>query len=93
MSESHCLSCGSCGFPMRTPADFAGGRIGAQYCGTCGDSAGQLRPYADVLRGNADYLVQEQGLDPGAATALARALLDSMPAWKGRGAAASPTHS
>lgn len=87
MSETHCLSCGSCGFAMRAPADFAGGRVGALYCSTCGDSAGQLKPYADVLQGNADYLVREQGLDPGAARELARALLGSMPAWKSRGAA------
>jgi len=32
---------------------------------------------------NAAYLVRQQGLDPGAARGLARALLASMPAWKG----------
>ena len=24
MSKDHCPSCGSCGFPMRKPEDFAG---------------------------------------------------------------------
>jgi hypothetical protein len=67
---------------MRAPADFAGGRTDAAYCSTCGDERGQLKPYDDVLRANADYLVREQGLDPGAARGLARALLASMPAWK-----------
>ena len=52
---------------MRAPADFAGGKLDAAYCSTCGDETGQLKPYDDVLRANADYLVREQGLDPGAA--------------------------
>ncbi|MES2957749.1 MAG: zinc ribbon domain-containing protein [Pseudomonadota bacterium] len=84
MPTDHCPSCGSCGFPMRTRADFAGGRLDAAYCSSCGDEAGQLKPYDAVLQENADYLVREQGLDSGAARKMARALLASMPAWKGR---------
>lgn len=79
-----CPSCGSCGFPMREPADFAGGRAGAQYCNSCGDAKGRLRPWDDVLRVNTDYFVREQGLDRGAAREMARALLVGMPAWKNR---------
>ena len=82
MGESHCRSCGSCGFPMRDPDDFAGGRLDATYCSTCGNDAGQLRPYEDVLRANADYYVRQQGVHPDAAREMARALLASMPAWK-----------
>ena len=84
MTTDFCPSCGSCGFPMRAPADFAGGKVDAAYCSTCGDETGQLKPYDEVLRANADYLVREQGLDPGAARRLAGALLASMPAWKDR---------
>lgn len=84
MNDATCPSCGSCGFPMRAPADFAGGRPGAAYCNTCGDDAGRLRPWDDVLDANADYLARLQGLDRAAARDLARALLDSMPAWKHR---------
>jgi hypothetical protein len=84
MSEATCPSCGSCGFPMRAPADFAGGKIDAAYCSTCGDVKGRLRPFNAVLRANADYLVREQGVDPDAAREMARALLVSMPAWKNR---------
>lgn len=84
MSEAHCPSCGSCGFPMRNPTDFAGGRPDTAYCSTCGDETGRLKPYDAVLQANADYLVREQGLDPGAARGMARALLATMPAWKGR---------
>ena len=52
---------------MRAPDDFAGGKPGSAYCSTCGDETGQLKPYDEVLRANADYLVRQQGLDPGAA--------------------------
>jgi hypothetical protein len=69
---------------MRKPSDFAGGKPDAAYCSTCGDEAGCLKPFDAVLQANADYLVSEQGLDPGAARGMARALLASMPAWKDR---------
>jgi hypothetical protein len=82
MSEPLCPSCGSCGFPMRNADDFAGGRIGAAYCSTCGDERGALKPWEDVLQANAADLVREQGLDPRAARELARAMLIEMPAWK-----------
>ena len=82
MSESHCVSCGSCGFPMQAPADFAGGNTDSAYCATCGDELGRLRPYDEVLQANATYYEREQGLHPEAARDLARALLASMPAWK-----------
>ena len=85
MSDEHCPSCGSCGFPMRVPADFAGGRVDAAYCSTCGDGTGQLKPYELVLQLNAEYLVSQQGLDREAARAMAGALLASMPAWKRQG--------
>ncbi|MDP1684976.1 zinc ribbon domain-containing protein [Hydrogenophaga sp.] len=78
----HCPSCGSCGFPMREPADFAGGQPGAVYCSTCGDDTGQLRPFDEVLQANANYLVRQQGLDPIAAREMAHALLAAMPAWQ-----------
>ena len=84
MTDPLCPSCGSCGFPLRQPADYAGGRPGAAFCNSCGDSDGQLRPFDDVLQVNADHFVREQGLDPAAAREMARALLSSMPAWQGR---------
>jgi hypothetical protein len=69
---------------MREPRDFAGGDPRAEYCSACADAGGRLKPYEDVLRVNADYLVRQQGLDPRAASEMARALLASMPAWRGR---------
>ena len=83
MTDKHCPSCGSCGFPMLNAEDFAGGKLGVGYCSTCGTESGDLKPYAEVLALNADYLVRHQGLDPAAANEMAGALLASMPAWRG----------
>jgi hypothetical protein len=79
-----CRSCGSCGFPMSSPADFAGGNTSAEYCSTCADIQGILRPWDEVLQANAAYYVRQQGVDPAAAREMARALLLSMPAWAPR---------
>jgi hypothetical protein len=82
MTKEFCKSCGSCGFPMLTPGDHAGGNPDAEYCSTCAEANGELKPFADVLQANASYFVRHQGVDPQAARAMANALLTSMPAWK-----------
>lgn len=84
MTQDLCRSCGSCGFPMHTLGDYAGGDPSAEFCSTCAEAGGRLRPYREVLQANADYFVREQGVDPQAARAMAHALLASMPAWRGR---------
>ena len=50
-----------CARPTISPA----AKSDAAYCSTCGDETGQLKPYDDVLRANADYLVRQQGARPG----------------------------
>lgn len=84
MATELCRSCGSCGFPMREPGDFAGGDPDAEFCSTCAEPGGRLKPYAEVLEANAEYFVRQQGVDPTAARAMAGALLAAMPAWKSR---------
>jgi hypothetical protein len=84
MADELCKSCGSCGFPMRSASDHAGGRLDADYCSTCGLDSGALKPFDEAVSANADYLVREQGLDPVAAHRMAAALLLTMPAWQGR---------
>jgi hypothetical protein len=74
--EPLCRSCGSCGFPLRDAE--------ATYCGTCADADGTLKPYDAVVAANASYFVEEQGVAPQAALAMARALLANKPAWKDR---------
>jgi Putative zinc ribbon domain len=81
MPTDLCRSCGSCGFPMRAPEDFAGGNIAADYCSTCAEPSGALRPFDDVVAANAAYFVKEQGVDSHAASDMARALLLNQPAW------------
>jgi Putative zinc ribbon domain len=82
MATHLCRSCGSCGFPMREPDDYAGGNPEAPFCSTCGTASGQLKNFDDAVQANAGYFVREQGVDASAAVAMARALLLSMPAWR-----------
>jgi Putative zinc ribbon domain len=82
MTTELCRSCGSCGFPMQAPADYAGDNLDADYCSTCAEANGKLKPYDDVVHANASYFVRQQGVDPEAARKMAQALLASMPAWK-----------
>jgi hypothetical protein len=84
MNTNTCQSCGSCGFPMNQPSDYAGGDTSDAYCGTCADAKGTLKPFPQVLEANASYFVSEQGINASAAREMARALLMSMPAWKTR---------
>jgi hypothetical protein len=84
MSNKTCQSCGSCGFPMNQPSDFAGGDPAAAFCSTCADARGKLKPFNQVVEANANYFVSEQGIDASAAREMARALLLSMPAWTAR---------
>jgi hypothetical protein len=84
MKQEFCRSCGSCGFPMRNIEDHAGGKLDAEYCSTCAEPSGQLKPYDEVLQANADYFVRLQGLAPSAAREMASALLLSKPVWQGQ---------
>lgn len=69
---------------MEQESDFAGGNRAAQYCSTCADSSGLLKPFDIVVALNAEYFVRHQGIEPSAAIELSRTLLLSMPAWSGR---------
>jgi hypothetical protein len=79
-----CVSCGSCGFPMEKPEDFALGDPSQPYCRYCTDAAGALLPYETVLAVNARHYVTTQGVSPQAAQIMAAALLAAMPAWRDR---------
>lgn len=81
--EKKCASCGSCGMPLERPEDHALGDVSHPYCRYCTDTVGKLLPYEHVLRTNADYFVESQGVTPDAATRMARELLGGMPAWRG----------
>ena len=84
MTAELCKSCGSCGFPMSTPKDHAGGNLDGEYCSTCAEANGTLKPFDAVVGANAEYFERQQGVDPQAARAMARALLASMPAWSAK---------
>jgi hypothetical protein len=52
--------------------------------GDCTDARGELVPYEQVLETNARFYVESQGVTATSASAMARAMLADMPAWRGR---------
>jgi len=82
MADLKCISCGSCGMPMRESGDFALGNVASLYCSHCTDEEGKLLPYETVLKSNVHYYMSSQGIDESAATELAKNLLSTKPAWK-----------
>lgn len=80
-------ACQSCGSPMATPRDHAGGREDNPYCALCGDARGALRSYAEVHKNMAEQRFMKVNGMPrkGAEDAATRALAQ-MPAWRDRAA-------
>ncbi len=80
-----CESCNSCGMPLEKKEDFALGDTSSSYCHYCVDKQGSLLPYETILKANANYYQESQGITEQAANKLAKDLLKSMPAWKNVG--------
>ncbi|MCC7404065.1 MAG: zinc ribbon domain-containing protein [Bdellovibrionales bacterium] len=80
-----CESCNSCGMPLESKEDFALGDTSSVYCKYCVDNVGQLLPYDTILKNNAHYYKESQGLTEQAATKMAKDLLKTLPAWKNVG--------
>lgn len=79
-----CPSCYSCGMPLEKPADHALGDIKQTFCAYCTDEQGNLKPYEDILKNTADFLVHSQGIDQSAALKMANDILTKQPEWQGR---------
>jgi hypothetical protein len=84
--KQKCESCNSCGMPLENQEDFARGDTSSIYCKYCVDSEGELLPYDTILKNNAHYYKESQGLTEQAANKMAKDLLKTMPAWKDVGA-------
>lgn len=84
--KTKCASCNSCGMPLENKDDFAMGDTSSQYCKYCVDPKGKLLPYETILKNNAHYYQESQGITEGAATKMAKDMLKTMPAWKNVGA-------
>jgi Putative zinc ribbon domain len=84
MNNNRCKSCGSCGFPMEKPEDFALSNVISLYCGHCTDEKGKLLPYDTILEANTKYYMESQGISQNAALKMAKDLLSTMPVWKSR---------
>lgn len=77
-----CQSCNSCGMPLESKEDFALGDTSSQFCKYCVDSAGKLLPYETILKANASYFKESQGITEQAALKMTTDMLKTMPAWK-----------
>lgn len=82
--KAKCQSCASCGMPMENKDDFALGDTSAKLCRYCTDESGALLPFEKVLKANADFFKESQGITEPAALKMATDLLKSQPAWKSR---------
>jgi hypothetical protein len=75
-------TCIACGMPMKTPADFAMGDTGKDYCVHCARPDGTMQSYEEKLDSMTGFIVRTQGLDERAARDAARGMMAQLPAWK-----------
>lgn len=79
---SKCKSCSSCGMPMEKLEDFALKNSASDYCKYCTDEHGKLLSWEKILKANADYFKESQGITETASIKMATDLLRAQPAWK-----------
>ena len=79
-----CPSCYSCGMPLEKLSDHALGDINQKFCSFCTDGQGNLKPYEEILKEMANFLVHSQGIDQSAALKIADDILIKQPEWKGK---------
>lgn len=84
--KTKCQSCSSCGMPLENAEDYSLGDVTSSYCRYCTDATGQLFPFEQILKNNADYFQESQGITAPAALKMATDLLKNQPAWKSHGA-------
>ncbi len=68
--------------PMEKLEDFALQNSGSDYCKYCTDEQGKLLPWEQILKVNADYFKDSQGITEVASVKMATDLLRAQPAWK-----------
>ena len=79
-----CPSCYSCGMPLEKAADHSLGNIHSPFCMYCTDEKGNVKPYEDIVKGLAHYLVHSQGIVQAAALEMAKETIAQQPHWKQR---------
>jgi hypothetical protein len=72
--------------PLEKTEDYALGNTSSAYCRYCTDEQGSLLPYEQILKANAGYFQETQGIEAEAARKMAADVLREQPAWKNRGA-------
>jgi hypothetical protein len=78
-------ACQSCGAPMPTAKDRAGGREDSPYCKFCADKNGKLFSYETVHENmTVERFMKVNGMPRKAAEESAHRALQAMPLWKNR---------
>ena len=77
-------TCIACGMPMSRPEDFAMGDVTRDYCVHCARPDGTMQSYSEKLESLTHFIVQTQGLQEKAARLGAKAMMERLPAWRGR---------
>nr|WP_031391886.1 zinc ribbon domain-containing protein [Kineothrix alysoides] len=74
-------TCISCGMPMKTPSEFAGGDTEKDYCVHCAHSDGSMKSFEEQKASLTQFIIKTQGLDRAVAENAAIAMMKKLPAW------------
>jgi len=75
-------TCISCGMPMKTPSEFAGGDTEKNYCVYCAHPDGSMKSFEEQKAGLTQFIIKTQGFDEGVALQTAEDMMKKLPAWQ-----------
>jgi hypothetical protein len=76
------MTCESCGMPMATAEDHAGGHVETPLCAHCVDESGALQPFDERFERMVQWSMRQDGLDRPAAEEATVKYMRNMPAWR-----------
>lgn len=76
-------TCISCGMPMKTPSEFAGGDTKKDYCVHCSHPDGSMKSFEEQKASMTQFIVKTQEFDEGVALKTAEDVMKKLPAWQG----------
>lgn len=75
-------TCQSCGMPLLSASDHAGGDDSAHYCTYCVTESGQLQPFEERFERMTQWAMRKDGIERADAEARTRDYMRTMPAWR-----------
>lgn len=74
--------CISCGMPMKTPSEFAGGDTEKDYCVHCANPDGSMKSFEEQKASLTGFIIKTQGIDKDVAMQTAENMMKKLPAWR-----------